>query len=77
VEQGVGPALASVLRERQRLVDPARGAVRVTAFGFELGEQTLEERDKQLVSLAEIRRQRFPQPQLARFAIAEPSARPI
>jgi hypothetical protein len=77
VEQGVGPVLTGLIRERQRFVDPAQGSVRVIPLGFELGEPALEERDKQLVSLAEICRQRFSETGHRAFAIAEPDARPI
>jgi hypothetical protein len=64
-------------RQRQRFVDPVQGAVRIIPLGFELGEQALEERRVQLVSLAEICRQRFPESRHPAFAIAEPGARPI
>ena len=40
MQEGVGPAFSRLDRERERCVDPARGAFRVLSFGFELGEQT-------------------------------------
>jgi hypothetical protein len=53
-EQGVGPMLSRLIGERQRVVDPAQGSVRVVPFAFELGEPTLEERHMQPVSLVDV-----------------------
>ena len=41
MQEGVGPAFSRLDRERERCVDPARGAFRVLSFGFELGEADL------------------------------------
>ena len=77
MEQGVGPVQACPIRERQSFVDQLQGPIRVIPLGFELGEQALEDRHEQLVSLAEIRRQRFPESRHSTFAISEPGPRPI
>ena len=76
VQQGVGPAFSRLDRERERCVDPARGAFRVLSFGFELGEQTLDERDPQLVSLLGMCSERLSKLRLAHRTLAEPSVRP-
>jgi hypothetical protein len=55
--EGVGPTLASLLGERQRLIDPCQGHDVAWILGFEFGEQTLEEGRVQLVSLLGVRRQ--------------------
>jgi hypothetical protein len=49
--------LASLLGERQRLIDPCQGHDVAWILGFEFGEQTLEERRVKLVSLLGVRRQ--------------------
>ena len=77
MEQRVGPVLAGLARQRESLVDPLQGAVRVIPLGFELGEQALEKRHPQLLFLAKIRRQRLPESRHPALPIAEPGARPI
>jgi hypothetical protein len=76
VKEPVGPALPGLLGQRQRLVDPRQGALRVLSFGFELGEPALEEGRIQLVSLVGVRRQGLSKLRHAGHLIAEPSARP-
>ena len=76
VEEGVGPAFARLDSERERCVDPARGAFRVLSFGFELGEQTLEDRDPLFVSLLGICSDRLSKLRRAHRTLAKPSVRP-
>ena len=77
MEQGVGPALSRLIRQRQSFVDPAQGAVRVLPLGLELGEQTLEERRMDLVSLVGVRGKCFPKSRHPAFTVAEPGASPF
>ena len=77
VKHGVGPVLSGLACQRERFVYLTQGAVLVIPFGFELGEQALENWRIELVSLAEIRRHRFPESLHSAFVIAEPGAHPI
>ena len=76
VEESVGPAFARLDSERERCVDPARGAFRVLSFGFELGEQTLEDRDPLFVSLLGMCSDRLSKLGRAHRTLAKPSVRP-
>ena len=55
MQEGVGPTLASLLGERQRLIDPCQGRDLAWILGFKFGEQPLEERCVQLESLLGVR----------------------
>ena len=43
VQEGVGPVLFGLFRQRQRFVNPRQGSVHGRRLSFEFGEQTLTE----------------------------------
>ena len=76
MESGVEPMLSGLARQRQRFVDPGQGGFRAFPLGFDFREQPLIERQKKLVALTGVFRQRLSKLGRAGVPIAELRARP-
>src|SRR6516162_5785745 len=76
VQDGIGAAFSGLACERQRCVDPGQRLSRLFFLGFYFGEQTLENREIQLVSQFGVGGDRAAKLHGAARTIAEPSTCP-